>query len=521
VAKFDIFDADSVAPYPYPDYEESHTYFIDSIGTPAMGGQNGNQFPTPGNCNGAGCRYTECVCTRRDDGGNDNGCEQISASQDGNEWTFTWNPWAGLAAGGGPPAHATYCASEGESCACAGTVWYGAGGAWVSQESADTISCSNSVFSDPLSGASKQCRCVADADPTLYGVTYCELKVHFTDNTASASRTALGLSEGSVLNQIITEGLDTSIATILLEANPGTTGLNHPPAIRLFFAVHVDLAPISADSNLATTVTVTYEDADGREPSSVLGFRDPACVRSEIENCFLEISLTSSATPVLVSDPERAPAAPAKAWRAAYTFDGNALSPTHSLGNDISDTLEVYLKLTDNVDLPMVGYHEVATLTRVQPARRRGRRQAAGDAAAARTAAMTISIDENGRLTGQMEFPAGAVLSLDVDTAGDTAGGSTRAPDGGGDTDRGDDRIQTDDGSSDRQLVIILALAGGVGCCCLLGAAICLGYAMLRRSGSAGIGPSPTRRPTKILVSGAAPGLDGPRKDPFAGFQTA
>jgi plastocyanin len=70
---------------------------------------------------------------------------------------------AGLVAEGGPPAHATYCASEGESCACAGTVWYGVGGAWVSQESAGTISCSNSVFGDPRSGIGKQCQCVADA----------------------------------------------------------------------------------------------------------------------------------------------------------------------------------------------------------------------------------------------------------------------------------------------------------------------------------------------------------------------
>ena len=205
---------------------------------------------------------------------------------------------------------------------------------------------------------------------------------------------------------------------------------------------------------------------------------------------------------------------PAMAWREVYTFNGNTALPDGS-----GSTLKVYLKLVDAADSSMVGYHEMATLTRLA-ARRRRRRQAAGDAAAPRTAGMTISIDENGRLTGQMEFPAGAVVSLDVDTSGDTAGGSTRAPDGG-DNDRGDDRIHTDDGSSDRQLVIILALAGGVGCCCLLGAAICLGYAMLRRSGSAGIGPSPTRRPTKILVSGAAPGLDGPRKDPFAGFQTA
>lgn len=299
--------------------------------------------------------------------------------------------------------------------------------------------------------------------------------------------------------------LITATASVLLQAKPQPSAdLNYPPAISLFYAAHVDLAP---DNTVDTTVTVTFGDAESvTPPSSELGYLSPDCASpGEGEGCFVQISATPVQTTV-ASDPF--------SWREVYTFNGNTALPDGS-----GSTLKVYLRLTDAADSSMVGFHEMATLTRLA-ARRRRRRQAAGDAAAPRSAGMTISIDENGRLTGQMEFPAGAVVSLDVDTSGDTAGGSTRAPDGG-DTDRGDDRIQTDDGSSDRQLVIILALAGGVGCCCLLGAAICLGYAMLRRSGSAGIGPSPTRRPTKILVSGAAPGLDGPRKDPFAGFQTA
>ena len=69
---------------------------------------------------------------------------------------------AGLVTEGGPPVHATYCAGEGGSCACAGTVWYGIASFWVSQESAGIVSCTNAVFGDPRPGASKQCQCVDD-----------------------------------------------------------------------------------------------------------------------------------------------------------------------------------------------------------------------------------------------------------------------------------------------------------------------------------------------------------------------
>jgi hypothetical protein len=475
--------------------------------------------PRPGNtCNDGGCSYIDCECTSFTDDDGNVGCQEITATKvvlaTGTQWTFEWNPWVDI---------------EGDEI----------------------------------------------EDTSQHGTTFCELKVHFTDNTASASRTGSGSgdglvpcvgneatfryvvmddheygcsdytsnhicftdvdlrdglradqvcsscglcerSHGRVVSQVITEGLSTATASVLLQAKPQPSAdLNYPPAISLFYAAHVDLAP---DNEVDTTVTVTFGDAESTDwtdpPPSQLGYLRPECasngypvneVADDGEDCFARISVTPVQTEV-TSDPF--------SWREVYTFNFDAALPAGA-----TSTLKVYLRLEDAADSSMVGFHEMATLTRLAASRRR-RRQAAGDAAAPRSAGMTISIDENGRLTGQMEFPAGAVVSLDVDTAGDTAGGSTRAPDGG-DTDRGDDRIQTDDGSSDRQLVIILALAGGVGCCCLLGAAICLGYAMLRRSGSAGIGPSPTRRPTKILVSGAAPGLDGPRKDPFAGFQTA
>ena len=121
---------------------------------------------------------------------------------------------------------------------------------------------------------------------------------------------------------------------------------------------------------------------------------------------------------------------------------------------------------------------------------------------------MTITIDETGRLSGDMAFPDGVV---DV---GGGADENTPAPDGDRD-DRGDDDMHTNDvRSSDRQLVMISALAGCIGCCVLV--SICLVCAVLSRSGTASVGPSPTHRPTKILVAGATSGMKGLQTGPFA-----
>ena len=418
-AVFDIFDPDSESP-PYTSYLEDHTYVIESLGPPdapiaadAVVGANGNNVPTPGDCNGAGCRYTDCNCTARTDG-NNTGCDEITASKSGNEWTFEWNPWSGV------------------------------------------------------------------QDSTLYGVTYCQLKVHFVDNTVSASRT------GDV-SQEITEGLRTSTVTILLHANPGAAGLNYPPAVSLFYAAHVDLGP----SNTAnTTVTVTFEDAESTgRPSSELGYLHANCSAPSSSDCFVPFTALDDALAVTQSD-VGTPAGQAGAWRNVYTFNGDNALPAGT-----GSQVRVYLRLEDAVDTSLVGYHLMTTLTRQAAGRRR--RQAAGNTAVPRATAMTISIDENGQLSGEMIFPDGVVVRVDVDTADDTDRTGTAAPD----DDRGDDFIHTGDGSSDRLLVIILASA--VGSSCLL--AMSLGYVVLRRTGTASISSmaSPTRQPTTILVSEA------------------
>ena len=63
------------------------------------------------------------------------------------------------------------------------------------------------------------------ADPAAFGTTFCQLWVHFVDNTASMS----------TAGQVISEGLNTSTVSALLEASPGLNILgNRPPMIMLY-----------------------------------------------------------------------------------------------------------------------------------------------------------------------------------------------------------------------------------------------------------------------------------------------
>lgn len=62
-----------------------------------------------------------------------------------------------------PPANATACANEGQSCALpsgrTATVWYGASGSWAARTGVSRrIACTNAVFGDPLVGTIKACR---------------------------------------------------------------------------------------------------------------------------------------------------------------------------------------------------------------------------------------------------------------------------------------------------------------------------------------------------------------------------
>ena len=59
----------------------------------------------------------------------------------------------------GPPSDWNFCASEGSTCAFAGTqqVRYGADGSYFYKTVTDSVACHNSVFGDPIYGVRKQC----------------------------------------------------------------------------------------------------------------------------------------------------------------------------------------------------------------------------------------------------------------------------------------------------------------------------------------------------------------------------
>jgi hypothetical protein len=54
----------------------------------------------------------------------------------------------------------TYCAREGGSCTCTGTIWYGKHNRWTKKTGrTGTTGCNNGVFGDPYGGTVKECRC--------------------------------------------------------------------------------------------------------------------------------------------------------------------------------------------------------------------------------------------------------------------------------------------------------------------------------------------------------------------------
>ena len=64
----------------------------------------------------------------------------------------------------GVPTGGIVCAHEGESCTCAGTVFYGAGASWTSLPSTRIIACTNGEFGDPVPGTAKDCQCFPVGD---------------------------------------------------------------------------------------------------------------------------------------------------------------------------------------------------------------------------------------------------------------------------------------------------------------------------------------------------------------------
>ena len=298
------------------------------------------------------------------------------------------------------------------------------------------------------------------SESAAFGTTYCQLRVYFVDNTASLS----------TAGHVISEGLRTNTVSILLEASPGSTESNQPPSIRLFYAAHLELdLTDTSSSSIQTTVTVVFEDPDLSPPHTVLGYADDdTCA---VKDCFQRFDVDDSAATVVRTDVS------AGVWQDVWSINGTVA--VTELGS-----VRAYLELVDAFT-GHISYYQVATIT--DQAARRHRRDT--PAAAPQVAAMTLTIDANGELSGDMAFPSGVVDGDgDGDGDGDTVlihvnGAVTSAPDvdrdekSGGDTD-------------DRQLVVLVVLVCGVGFFCVLVVAICLACAVSRRSGTARAGPN-------------------------------
>lgn len=210
-----------------------------------------------------------------------------------------------------------------------------------------------------------------------YGTTYCQLNLHFYDNTASLN--------GSM--QSVPDGLRTRTATFLLVASPGTPAIadvDHPPSLTSFWAAHteVTLGEVSAVYRSPipphSYITVNYEDTDdsATAPTAVLVLGD--------------------GTPAsLVGGPDLQ--CEGSRCTGRWTVDASQLST--------GSPVDIYLQLTDNVT-ERVGVHKVATIT-VTPADRRLRRARSGTAtgtqrtarSALATTIITLQIF-NGTLSG-------------------------------------------------------------------------------------------------------------------------
>jgi len=312
---------------------------------------------------------------------------------------------------------------------------------------------------------------VNQASPTMpagYGTTYCQLMVYFVDNTGSVN---ISDSFLNATTSTYIEGLNTSTVSVLLEADPDyQRPFNRAPSVRYFWGAHLDL-DLTKPPVTKTTVTVVFQDADGR-PNTALGYlaqtggqcANPSRSTRTPQACFQAFTPIDDDVDVVQTDRGLT----GVEFQDEWTFNGARVLNAASPGREV----DVYIQMEDAVS-GYVGYHHVAFLRRATSRRRR-------DAAAAgpQAQAMTLTIDPDGQLSGSMVFPDAWVISDDGDGDGGTGviqvpGGASTAT-----TTQAHDGVvaDDDDGSTDRQLMMILALVCGVGCLCVLGAAICLAH---------------------------------------------
>lgn len=233
---------------------------------------------------------------------------------------------------------------------------------------------------------------------------------------------------------------------------------------------------------------MAVQDADSPAPDTLLGYLDTnrsgMCTRGclERETCDTQVCFRNFDDDVYASPAVTRTSVGADIWQYVWTVNSTeALARSGGEGR-----VELYLRVRDGFT-QHIGFHHVAFVTQATTRHRRDI-----DAAAPRSATMSITIDADGQLSGDMVFPDAWVSNAGNGGNGAVVqvrgGTSTRASDRDLDEDEdestnsGDTDI--DDVSDNQQMVIIVALVCGVGCFCVLGAALCLAFAALRHKGT-------------------------------------
>jgi len=317
------------------NYKEQHFLIVESLTDADVSyAFAGSKISAP-SC-GSSCQFVDCTCTRAANG---NGCEELQVNAPSNDapwelWTIRWDPWANVN--------------------------------------------------------------VDSRTAGLYGTTYCKLKLHFHDNTA----TIAGWDTTSFAKNH-PEGLLTRTLTILLEATPGNTATNMPPRAMQFWAsnTNVDLNGGNGENVVASYFVQIEDDTDGTEAS--LGFLPDVCTNDvRADACFTPFTS-------LALNPSTCQTATGctKSWQ---LYVSTAVSNEEMSGSlDAENT--VHLRLVDRVT-------GAAVITQMPSVRIIGRHRARRVKASPKFASVStsikdrsmqfnIAVDGDGRLTASEDTP--------------------------------------------------------------------------------------------------------------------
>lgn len=338
-----------------PKYTEQHFLVVESLADADVTyAFAANKIPAP-SC-APSCKFVDCTCTPAANG---NGCNELqvdapSADAPWGLWTLRWDPWKNVG--------------------------------------------------------------VDSSTAGLYGTTYCELQLHFHDNSATADN----LNTASFAKDH-PEGLRTRTLTLLLEATPGNNAeINMPPRATQFWASNsnVDLT----GENTVTGYFVQIEDNTAGVEAS-LGYLPLSCTGAATA-CFTPFASLKSFT-----------CKDAAACALSWSLNVSEAASNGAMSSTPGSTNKVHLRLVDGVTGDKV-VTEMPSVRIVPHGKVRARR----DAASLRSGQFNIAIDGDGRLT------ASESTAFLVEPTG--TGGSSTGINGGNDGNDGSNGGNNSNGSN-------------------------------------------------------------------------